>query len=108
MSADNELLIILCTAPDLATAERLASGLVEERLAACVNAIPGLKSFYRWQGAIEADTEVQLLIKTRAERFEQVVAWIEAHHPYEVPEIVAISADRVGARYLGWAIEETS
>ena len=94
--------------PDQATAEKLAKGLIEERLAACVNTIPGVRSFYRWQGKIENDTEVQLLIKTRRGRFDELAAWIKANHPYEVPEIVAIPAERVSDEYLAWAVEQTS
>lgn len=108
MSPVNQLVVILCTVPDEATAEKLATGLVEGRLAACVNAVPGVKSFYRWQGKIEAETEIQLLIKTRSERFDELAAWIGANHPYEVPEIIAIPADRVSDAYLTWAVEQTS
>ncbi|MBW1903947.1 MAG: divalent-cation tolerance protein CutA [Deltaproteobacteria bacterium] len=104
----NHLVVILCTVPDEATAEKLATGLVEGRLAACVNAVPGVKSFYRWQGKIEAETEIQLLIKTRSERFDELAAWISENHPYEVPEIIAIPADRVSDAYLAWAVEQTS
>ena len=102
------LIVILCTAPDEATAARLARGLVEQRLAACVNAISGVKSFYRWQGKIEADDESQLIIKTQPGRFDEVAAWIKANHPYEVPEIIALPADRVSAEYLQWAIQGTT
>ena len=108
MSADPNLLVILCTAPDEATAETLARGLVEQRLAACVNAIHGVRSVYRWQGSIETDDEIQLVIKTRPERFEDVATWLQANHPYDVPEIIALPADRVSKAYLEWAIEETS
>ena len=72
----DDLIVILCTAPDEATAEKLGRGLVEQRLAACVNAISGVKSFYRWQGKIEADDEIQLIIKTQPTRFDEVAAWI--------------------------------
>ena len=108
MTADSDLIVVLCTAPGQTAAERLARGLVEERLAACVNAISGVKSFYRWQGKIEADSEIQLIIKTRRGRFDDVVAWIRANHPYEVPEIIALPADNVSDDYLQWAIGETS
>ena len=108
MSPVNQLVVILCTVPDEATAEKLATGLVEGRLAACVNAVPGVKSFYRWQGKIEAETEIQLLIKTRSERFDELAAWISENHPYEVPEIIAIPADRVSDAYLTWAVEQTT
>ena len=108
MSAEDQLVVVLCTVPDEATAEKLAKGLVDERLAACVNAIPGVKSFYRWHGKIESDAEVKLVIKTRSERFDELAAWISANHPYEVPEIVAIPANRVSEAYFAWAVEQTS
>ena len=104
----NDLLVILCTAPDDVAAEKLGRGLVDARLAACVNAVPGVRSFYRWQGKVEADAEVQLVIKTRKDRFDAVAAWLKANHPYEVPEIVALPAERVSAAYLEWVIGETS
>lgn len=108
MNTDSKLLVVLCTVPDEATAEKLAFGLVEERLAACVNAIPAVKSYYRWRGKLESDAEVQLLIKTRQGRFQELVAWLEEKHPYEVPEIVAVAAERVSDAYLRWAVEQTS
>ena len=108
MSAENHLIVILCTVPDEATAQKLARGLVEKRLAACVNAIPGVKSFYRWQGKLATDPEIQLLIKTRHGRFGELAAWIKANHPYDLPEIVAIPAERVSEEYLAWVLEQTS
>ena len=93
MSTAPDLVVVLCTAPDAETAERLAKGLVEARLAACVNAISGVKSCYRWEGAVETDDEV--------------AAWLEEHHPYDVPEIIALPATRVSAGYLAWAVENT-
>ena len=108
MSSENHLIVILCTVPDEAAAEKLARGLIEGRLAACVNAIPAVKSFYRWQGKIETDTEIQLVIKTRSERFDELAAWISENHPYDVPEIVAIPAERVSEAYLAWAADQTS
>jgi periplasmic divalent cation tolerance protein len=108
VSAEDRLIVILCTVPDEATAERIGKALVEERLAACVNAIPGVKSFYRWQGKIETDTEIQLVIKTRSDRFDALAAWISENHPYEVPEIVAIPAEHVSEAYFAWAVKQTS
>jgi periplasmic divalent cation tolerance protein len=105
---DNDLIVILCTAPDDAIADQLARGLVRERLAACVNAIPGLISVYRWKGSIEAESEVQLIIKTQRGRFDDVAAWLKANHPYEVPEIIALTAERASEEYLQWAVAETS
>lgn len=107
-SNDNDLIVILCTAPDDAIADQLSRGLVRERLAACVNAIPGLLSVYRWKGSIEAEREVQLVIKTQRRRFDDVAAWLTANHPYEVPEIIALPAERVSEQYLQWAVAETT
>ncbi len=107
MSAEPPLLVVLCTVPDEATAEKIGRGLVEERLAACVNVISSVKSFYRWQGKIEADDELQLVIKTRPGRFPAAARWIRANHPYEVPEIVALPASAVSDDYLRWAVEQT-
>ena len=108
MSSEDELVVVLCTVPDGTTAETLAKGLLDERLAACINAISGVKSFYRWQGKIASDTEIQLLIKTRRGRFDALAAWLDAHHPYDVPEILAVPAEQVSAAYLAWALEQTS
>jgi len=108
VSADDELVLVLCTVPDEATAEKLAMGLVNARLAACVNAIPGLTSVYRWQGNVEIDSEVQLLIKTRRGRFDELAAWIQANHPYDVPEIIAVAAEQVSDSYLAWVLKQTS
>lgn len=108
MNTNDELVLVLCTVPDAAAAEKLAQGLIDGRLAACVNAIPGLTSYYRWQGKVEVDSEVQLLIKTRRGRFDELATWIEANHPYDVPEIVALAADQVSDTYLAWAVEQTS
>jgi len=107
MSDEDQLLVVLCTVPDAETAERLATGLVEARLAACVNAVAELQSFYRWQGKLELDAELQLLIKTRRGRYDELVAWIEDEHPYEVPEIIALRAERVSEKYLAWVIDQT-
>ncbi len=107
MSVDDALVLVLCTVPDEATAEKLGKGLVEARLAACVNAIPGLTSYYRWQGKVQVDSEVQLLIKTPRGRFDELATWIKANHPYDVPEIIAVAAERVSEDYLAWAVEQT-
>jgi periplasmic divalent cation tolerance protein len=105
--SNTDLIVILCTAPDEGIAEELSRGLVRERLAACVNVISGLKSVYRWQGKIEEDSEVQLVIKTRRGRFDDVAAWLKDKHPYDVPEIIALPADHVSDEYLQWALGET-
>lgn len=101
-------LVVLCTAPDAEVGARLARGLVEARLAACVNVIPGLRSFYSWQGRVQDDTEVQLFIKTRRGRVEDVERWIGEHHPYDVPEVLVLSVAGGSKPYLDWLRAETN
>lgn len=103
-------LLALCTCPDAETAERLAALAVSERLAACVNIVPGLTSVYRWQGAVQRDAEVLLLAKTRADRYPALEQALVAAHPYELPEVVAVSLSHGLPGYLAWldsALDET-
>lgn len=100
-------MLVLCTAPDDEVGARLAQGLVEARLAACVNIVPGLRSFYTWQGKAEDDHEVQLFIKTRRPKLEALESWLQANHPYDVPEILALPIDWGSKAYLAWVTEQT-
>lgn len=95
-------LVALSTVATAEDAERIARSLVEKGLAACVNVVPGLVSFYRWQGRVERDAEVLLVIKTRGERFDALKAALLAEHPYEVPELVAFPIAAGHERYLEW------
>ncbi len=95
-------IVVLCTCPDPALAQRLAEQIIGERLAACVNLLPEMGSLYIWNEQIEQSREVQLLIKTRAALFEPLRAFIRRHHPYEVPEILALPVQQGDADYLGW------
>lgn len=94
--------IVLCTVPDQATGETLGRHLVAERLAACVNLVPGLTSIYRWQGKVQQDAELLLVIKTRQDRFNALSAAIRARHPYELPEIIAVPLSDGLPAYLDW------
>lgn len=96
------VLLCQCACPDLACARHLAETLVGERLAACVNVLPGVQSVYRWQGQMQSETEVLLLIKTTAERFDALKARLLALHPYELPELVATPVAAGHAAYLDW------
>ena len=101
------VLIVMCNFPDAASAERAAHSLVERRLAACVNILAPIRSVYRWQGAIEQTNEVPLMIKTTASCYAALEAALLAEHPYEVPEILAVEANRGAAAYLQWVADVT-
>jgi periplasmic divalent cation tolerance protein len=98
----SEMLVIMCPCPDKATATKLADGLVEEQLAACVNILPGIRSVYRWQGRVCNDAEVLMVIKSLLSRFDALETWLLDQHPYDVPEIVALPVSRVSGEYLAW------
>jgi periplasmic divalent cation tolerance protein len=102
-----EALLALSTAPDRGQALAIARTLIEERLAACVNVLPGARSLYRWQGAVVEDEECVLLIKTSRARWEALVARLKAIHPYQVPELIAFPVERGLPAYLAWVAEST-
>ncbi len=96
--------VVLCTFPDAEKAREVASEIVSEELAACVNLIPQVESIYRWEGEIQRDTEVLAIFKVASERYDELERAILAKHPYDTPEIVGISADRVEKNYLLWVL----
>jgi periplasmic divalent cation tolerance protein len=98
----SERLLVLTTVASAEDAERMARTLVERGLAACVNVVPGLTSFYRWKGAVQRDEERLLIAKTRADRFEALRAALIALHPYELPEGVAVEITAGHEPYLRW------
>ena len=102
-----DILLVLTNLPDAASAESLATALVEAQLAACVNVLAPCLSVYRWQGAVEQATETPLLIKTTRERYPALAAAIRARHPYELPEIIALPVTRGLPEYLAWVADET-
>ncbi|HEX6292651.1 MAG TPA: divalent-cation tolerance protein CutA [Herpetosiphonaceae bacterium] len=95
-------LVVLVTAPTIEEAAQLGRALVEERLAACANLVPGLRSIYRWQGAIQDDAEVLLLIKTSATHLDQLTQRIVELHSYETPEVLALPVVGGSSAYLQW------
>lgn len=102
------MLIVLTTTPNTDEAERLARFIVEARLAACVQILPQMKSVYFWEGKVQTESEHLLLIKTLDEMFDELSAFIREHHSYDVPEIVAIDAEKVSGDYLKWMRDVTS
>lgn len=107
-NADTSCCVVLNTCPDEQTAEAIARELVEAKLAACVNIVPGLRSIYYWKERLQEGTEVLLLIKTTAERYPQVEEFIRVRHPYSLAEIVSIPIDRGLPDYLGWITATTA
>ena len=102
-----EVLLIYTNLPDKESAESLAAHLVEQRLAACVTILAPCLSVYRWAGAVEVATEVPLMIKSTTATYAALEAAIRARHPYELPEIVAVSVARGLPAYLDWVVNET-
>lgn len=102
-----EVRLVFVTCPDRPVAESIARALVEERLAACGNVIPGLVSIYRWEGAVETDAECLLLLKTRARLLDALSERLHDLHPYDVPELLAVDVERGAPAYLRWVVEET-
>lgn len=98
----SKLIVVVTTAPDEDQAATLARELVEHKLAACVQIIPAIRSFYSWEGETADETEHLLLIKTITSEFEAVKEFISNQHSYDVPEIVGLEAADVSESYLGW------
>ena len=103
-----DILLVMTTLPDRASAEGLAADLVGARLAACATLLPGCRSIYRWQGAVETAEETIVLIKTAAASYPALEAAIRAAHPYDVPEIVALPVAQGLPAYLAWVAAESS
>jgi periplasmic divalent cation tolerance protein len=95
-------IVVFCTCASAPEAEKIARGLVEAKLAACVNVLPGARSFYRWRGNIEDSSEFLLIVKSSRGRFDALRAEIERLHSYEVPEIIALSIAEGAPNYLNW------
>ncbi len=103
-----DALVVLVTTPTPERAAEIARAVVGERLAACGNVVPGLRSIYRWEGKVQEDEEVLLLLKTTRDRFEALRARILALHPYDVPEVIALPVEAGSAAYLAWLGAETA
>ena len=101
----SERLVALSTVASPEDAERIARAVVERRLAACVNVLPGVVSLYRWKGVVEREEERLLVMKTTSERFEALRQAIVELHPYEVPEVIAVPITAGHEPYLAWLDE---
>ncbi len=101
-------LIVLCACPDEDIAVAIGRVLVERRLAACVNVSGRVRSIYRWNGDVAEDTEVLMMIKTTQTHYPELEGVIVEQHPYELPEVIAVSIERGFERYLAWIQDSTS
>ena len=98
---------VYTTYPSLVEAERIGKAVLERRLAACVNILPGMISHYWWQGTIERGEEIVMIIKTRASLADSVRAAVKEMHSYTTPAILVIPLESVDQTYLAWLLEET-
>lgn len=105
---NNDFLIVLITAPTLESARQIAHLLVEKRLVACVNLLPGVTSIYRWEGRVQEEAEVLLICKTRRARLVALQEEVKTVHPYQVPEILALPLVAGLETYLSWLEESTA
>ncbi|MBN7821466.1 divalent-cation tolerance protein CutA [Bowmanella sp. Y26] len=104
----SEFCLVLCTCPDQDSARTIARQAVEQRLAACVNIIPGLESVYRWQGEVMTDSEVQLVSKTYKTRLDALYTLVSELHPYDEPEWLVLDIADGSPTYLDWIKSSTT
>ncbi len=95
-------LLLLTTCPNETTAQQLAHNLVKNELVACINLLPQVRSIFKWQGQVVEENEILLLMKTRQECYTAVEAMLQAQHPYEIPELIALSIEQGLPDYLQW------
>ncbi len=100
-------MLVLTTLPSAEAAAELAKAVVEEKLAACANLLPAIRSIYRWQGRVQDESEVLVLFKTRQEHFDRLKSRLLELHPYEIPEVLAIPVEQGYQAYLDWLAQET-
>jgi periplasmic divalent cation tolerance protein len=99
-----QLIVTFCSCPGKDTAEKIAQLLVEGNLAACVNILPNMTSIYSWQGKIETAEEYLLIIKSSTQGYQAIENSIRNHHPYELPEIIAVSVEHALPEYINWIL----
>lgn len=107
-SPSDSIHLVLVTAPDADAAMALAEVLVEERLIACGNVIPGITSVYRWEGRVHRDGEALLVLKAPRSRVAELLDRIPALHPYDVPEVLVLNVAEGHPPYLEWVVREST
>ena len=103
----DECVVVLTTTDSAEAADELAHGIVDARLGACAQIVGPIRSVYRWEGSVQVEQEWQCLVKTTAERLDELTAYIKAHHSYDVPEIIATPIIGGSAQYLSWVRDDT-
>jgi periplasmic divalent cation tolerance protein len=104
-----QFILVMITAPSEETAREIAQALLEKKLAACVNLVPSIRSLYSWDGAVNDDNEILMIVKSRAALFEShLVPAVQQLHPYDVPEIIAVPIMMGSQSYLDWIAEVTT
>ena len=103
----NATVLVYATFPTLAEAEQVGGALIEQRLAACVNILPGMTSIYRWQGVIETGAETVMIIKTRASLADPVIGEVRRRHSFSNPALLVLPVISGSAEFLGWIEQET-
>jgi periplasmic divalent cation tolerance protein len=101
----SETMVVLVTAPTADKAAEIARVLVEEKLAACGNVLPGIRSIYRWQGEICDEGEALLLLKVPRKRLQELSDRVVKLHPYEVPEVIGLPIEGGNEKYIDWIIQ---
>jgi periplasmic divalent cation tolerance protein len=101
-----DALLVLTTLGSAADARTFVRGLVDDRLIACGTVLPGATSIYRWEGAVQEENEVLVLLKTDASKWDALAAAVEERHPYDVPELLAVPVERGAHSYLSWLTSE--
>nr|XP_040582036.1 protein CutA, chloroplastic-like isoform X2 [Lepeophtheirus salmonis] len=102
MSGGGDYRAVFVTTPTKEVADKLAHGIILSRLAACVNILPGVHSVYEWEGKIQSDPELILMIKTSKEKIGELTDWVNKNHPYDVPEVIALPIEGGSKSYLNW------
>ena len=98
----SDVVVVLCTAPDEATAQDLAAKVLAEKLAACATIIPGATSLYYWEGKLEQEYEVQMILKTSVAHQDALLDCLKSHHPYQTPELLVLPVTHGDSDYLSW------
>ena len=106
--SDSDVRVVMITAPNAEVGETLARSLVEQRLAAAVNLVPGVHSVYRWKGRVSTSAEVLLVVKTRSDRCRELADHVAELHPYELPQVLELPVLGGSSAYLEWVRTESS